>query len=888
MLSQIELCQLFDDLGTPPDGRRIVTQARERSPVRNVKSTNSNVVTCFASNKMDRSIPTESMRVEYPAVVFYEHDESVLEYYTQPCKLEIELVDKSTSSIKKCTHYPDILIIYKDKIVLEEWKYEKEFERLALKIPYRYEKLNERWRSTQIEEYLAEIGICYQLRCAEEHPLQYLKNISFIADYTRPGYMSLCQEAIDKLRSIFEWSPVIALKDVVAALEVNGLESDMLYKAIAEGLVVFDMFNDDISSTDRALLYRDHVAMEFYKIDKENDEKDVLPVLNLSVNSELVYDGIEYKIDLLGQESIILSSNGYSRKVDLDIIEKGFRNGDIYTLGVPIKDDINNESECLTSEEMSVALARRKLVEESDNGISCESVSLRTMQRYRQIMRDSGDNLQKQNYALVPEHRHKGNRNVKINQQIIEAIQLVANNRFNNPKAITKKKAYKNFLNHCYEHGLIPCSCKTFNKHLDNYASIKKRKGTRFEYHIKPLESYLYWDEPMHGFRPFECVHIDHTQLDILLRGPKDTSVLGRAWLTLSVDAESRNVLGFYISYDAPSYRSCMMVLRDIVRRHGRLPEMIVVDNGKEFKSASFMQLADFYRVSIRYRPKGKPRYGSVVERLFGTINKQLIHNMEGNTKIMQHVRMVTKAVRPENFVYWTLPALHNALNYFFETLYGCEPHPAHGETPVSYFNKRMAETGMRRNRMIKFDKNFLIMTCPQVDRGGIRTVDSQRGIKNNKVFYWCNELIHESGKQVEVRFDPWDIRFVYVKISKLWHRCTSKLIFPLRSFTAVELRYALSEFKNNRISKGPISQERLAEWLSVFDCDSHDSRLRKQQDEAAYVYNKLGIGVVENDLTRDIEANAKSNIMLAEEHHSCENDFDNQVENIEIYERFS
>src|SRR5690606_11227844 len=80
---------------------------------------------------------------------------------------------------------------------------------------------------------------------------------------------------------------------------------------------------------------------------------------------------------------------------------------------------------------------------------------------------------------------------------------------------------------------------------------------------------------------------------------------LGTPYLSLSVDAESRAVPGFYVSLQEPSYRSCMMVLRDIVRRHGRLPNTIIVDNGPEFHSAAFQRFCELYGITVRYRPAG-------------------------------------------------------------------------------------------------------------------------------------------------------------------------------------------------------------------------------------------------------------------------------------------
>jgi hypothetical protein len=61
--------------------------------------------------------------------------------------------------------------------------------------------------------------------------------------------------------------------------------------------------------------------------------------------------------------------------------------------------------------------------------------------------------------------------------------------------------------------------------------------------------------------------------------------------MTLLTDAYSRRVLTVYLTFDEPSYRSCMMALRLCVRRYARLPETVVVDGGKEFESTYFETL---------------------------------------------------------------------------------------------------------------------------------------------------------------------------------------------------------------------------------------------------------------------------------------------------------
>ena len=64
------------------------------------------------------------------------------------------------------------------------------------------------------------------------------------------------------------------------------------------------------------------------------------------------------------------------------------------------------------------------------------------------------------------------------------------------------------------------------------------------------------------------------------------------------------------------------------------IPNIIYVDNGMDFKSADIKRLVnETLQSEIMHRPVKTPHYGSVIERLFGTLNTELIHNILGTTK---------------------------------------------------------------------------------------------------------------------------------------------------------------------------------------------------------------------------------------------------------------
>jgi transposase InsO family protein len=94
-----------------------------------------------------------------------------------------------------------------------------------------------------------------------------------------------------------------------------------------------------------------------------------------------------------------------------------------------------------------------------------------------------------------------------------------------------------------------------------------QRRGTRVTYPEQLPYPYLEYHTPVHGDRPFAIVHLDHTLLDIELVAQASGRNLGRPWATFLMDAFSRRLLAVYITFDPPSYRSCMMSIRIYVKR---------------------------------------------------------------------------------------------------------------------------------------------------------------------------------------------------------------------------------------------------------------------------------------------------------------------------------
>ena len=145
---------------------------------------------------------------------------------------------------------------------------------------------------------------------------------------------------------------------------------------------------------------------------------------------------------------------------------------------------------------------------------------------------------------------------------------------------------------------------------------------------------------------PLSRVEIDHTRVDVILVDDVYRKPIGRPWITLAMDGFSRMVLGFYLSFDAPSRTSSAMCMAHAIlpKEEGLLklgidavwpawgrPKLIVSDNGPEFRSSDFIRACTELGIDLHWRPACTPRFGGRIERLQGTLMRE-IHDIPGTT----------------------------------------------------------------------------------------------------------------------------------------------------------------------------------------------------------------------------------------------------------------
>jgi putative transposase len=170
----------------------------------------------------------------------------------------------------------------------------------------------------------------------------------------------------------------------------------------------------------------------------------------------------------------------------------------------------------------------------------------------------------------------------------------------------------------------------------------------------------------------------DHTTLDILVLDPGGKLV--RPWFTVVLDDHSRAVAGYMMYFGAPSVLNTCLALRQAIWRKADpmwplcgIPDVLYVDHGSDFTSNHLDQVAAALRFQIIYSAVGRPQGRGKVERLFGTLNTELLSELPGYL-------VDGKPATPPCL---SLAELDRAIGAFVTGTYHARVHSETGETPL-------------------------------------------------------------------------------------------------------------------------------------------------------------------------------------------------------------
>lgn len=244
--------------------------------------------------------------------------------------------------------------------------------------------------------------------------------------------------------------------------------------------------------------------------------------------------------------------------------------------------------------------------------------------------------------------------------------------------------------------------------------------------------------------RPNDIWQADHTQLDIIVRHINGKHV--RPWLTTVIDDHSRAVAGYSVFTGAPSALNTSLALRQAIWRKAQpswpvcgIPDTLYIDHGSDFTSSHLEQAAADLRIRLVHSTVARPQGRGKVERLFGTINTELLTGLPG----------YVQNGKPTSPPTLSIPELDDAIGAFITGNYHARVHQEIGVTPLVAWRAdgwlpRMPES------LENLDTLLVMVAKPRVVH--------RDGIKFEGLRFVAPTLAAYVGEHVTIRFDPRDM----------------------------------------------------------------------------------------------------------------------------------
>jgi putative transposase len=829
----------------PTETVDFLSHVRQLPPARRVQGRKGNVSGFYSSRKMGMTIQFESL-IELGAIYLMEHDPAVFAFYDQPHTFKLHYLNKTGKRMQGHYYIPDFLVLRTTGAVLEEWKTEEELLKLVEKQPYRYQRTEEGgWRCPPGEEIAQGLGLSFRVCSSTLLPRIQIDNLDFLADYfaTPP---TIPERIVELLLTHVQAEPGVTIAALLGSLA--GVRAHDIYALIAADQLYVDLDHAPLRDHYRTHVYPDQqtahvVALMSQRFPTFSGALAEPVAGHLPVNTRLLWDGRNFTLINLGEttttllpelgEPLQLPSSFFLRLLETrTILVPGEGKAD------PERREVKERMDAASQADLRTANERFRLVtaylERDREQIAAASVSERTIRRWAQAFHKAQASYGSGYIGLLPDTGRRGNRRPKAPEASRTLLTTFIAEHYETPRESPAWEVYLAYQRACETQNILPLSSRTFYREIKKragHAQTAARRGTKAAYAEEPFHWELTQSTPRHGNRPFAIAHIDHTELDVILVSSVTGKPIGKPWVTFLVDAYTRRLLSVYLTFDKPSYRSCMMTLRICVKRFGRLPTCLVVDGGKEFQSVYFDALIARYQGIKKTRPGAKPRFGSVIERLFGTSNTEFVYILLGNTQATKRPRQLTSAVDPQKQAVWTLADLYEFLCTWAYDVYDQMDHPALFQSPRDAFAQGLVQTGEREHIMIPYADEFLMESSPSTGKGTAKN-ERGRGVKIHGIYYSALALRSPDveGIQVKVRYDPFNIGVAYAYVGNTWVRCLSQYHGVLQGHTEKELMLASKEIRQQshlHTTNRAVTARRLADFLA--DLSGHEA-VRQQR----------------------------------------------------------
>lgn len=779
MLTDDELMELCQRHQLTDVAITIVRNIRGSDPSRNVRSGTHNVVTYYASRKMGCVVKAEARSTELAAIYRWDHDRDTYEFYDQPPRIK-KIYSSAEGRARGTSYTPDFFVLSKDFIGWVECKEESWLKEVSqANNPQYFLDEQGQWRCPAAEAYARSKDLGFVVSSSADFNPTLTQNISDLSDYYRPDCPPVNAGVLNGAQQVIGTAGWCWLRDLLQ--NDAGIVADLIFKLIADEQLFVNLSQFLLmKEAHRVRVFRTQILLdssEHWLPSLLAPPVQALPQVAMVPGTQLLWDGRACEILNVGHDKVFLKTAetpmiGIESAPFAAMVREGAISG-VQQRADPRSEKAAEVLRRASDEDLKSASHRYYCLHpEFCPPDEPHVASERGLRKWRAIVREKMAEVGNEFVALIPEVSRRGNRARKVDARALDLMHEVIDTEVASSTRGGTFVSWSMLVDKCGKEGLEPPSRRTFeteiNRVLTPEALKKAREGEKAGYNLELPYLSLDRQTPKHGCRPFDIAHIDHTMLDLQFVDESTGRSMKKAWLTVLIDAFTRKILAWVILFDSPSYRSCMLVIRDCVRRHGRFPSTIVADQGSDFKSKFFDMLVAFLGSHKRMRPASHPRYGSIIERFFGMNNTDFVHALRGNNQALQSPRSMSASHNPVSLAVWNLRAFREAFEGFLTEVYHAAEHPALGISPDRAMEIGKLQSGARSHTLICYGRDFVIATMPTTDKGTAK-IQNDGSFKANGIEYHSRALVTYARSDLEVKYDPFDASKAYVLAPDGW-----------------------------------------------------------------------------------------------------------------------
>ncbi|ODH02147.1 hypothetical protein A4S05_25310 [Nostoc sp. KVJ20] len=439
----------------------------------------------------------------------------------------------------------------------------------------------------------------------------------------------------------------------------------------------------------------------------------------------------------------------------------------------------------------------------------------------------------------------KGSR-INHNQIHVQLISLASKGEdLRSKKYVEKFKQYPEVLEDLIE-GKFPSHVtvyKVINFYIEQENRIVRHPGSPREGQIiQTTEGIL---EISHSNQIWQ---VDHTKLDILLIDDEDKEIIGRPYITLVMDSYSGCVVGFYLGYEsAGSHEVALAFRHSILPKHYEpeyelqekwdifgVPEYLVTDRAKEFKSAHLKQIS--LQLGFQRRLRAFPSAGGLIETIFDKINKEVLSFFGGYTGSSVEER----PKNAEKTACLTLDQLEKILVRYFVDHYNQHDYPK-----VKQLKRIERWKSMLLVEPEVFDERELDICLMKAT---YRNVEKYGSVNFGGLVYQGDSLVGYEGQKISLRYDQRNI-LTLLAYTRPSNAQPGEFIGVVKARDLEKERLSLGELnwikkklreKAKEVDNSSILNERLKIVEEVEEGrKSRRKRQRKAQEKHAHESNK-------------------------------------------------